>query len=498
MRSSDTTLEFPEIRHPIEHHSAQSALAHIQELYDKSIHTIRSLFDSINAGQELPYAIEDSTYPFLGIRVSPQQLNFNPLLSFGTVGAAGLHGITLTHPDLFHSYYLEQISLLLQNHGGPVIVGESNVEIPLPFALDFTNKAWGQEITSHLPDFFVLPDLSKIDDSIANGTRKTLSHAVHPLALFEASRVDYSLHRLYHYTGTLPGHFQKFILLTNYQKYIEMFRSYAYQQVTEGTEYAAFIEPGNIITYNPRFACSTPANPNSTEQLIYQPQMPAYHLVRPDGNGLTFINIGVGPSNAKTITDHLAVLRPHCWLMLGHCGGLRRSQTLGDYVLAHAYVREDHVLDDDLPHWIPIPPIAEVQVALQQAAIKVTGLSESDLKSRLRTGTVFTTDNRNWEMRSDYVFPLFNQSRAIAMDMESATIAANGFRFRVPYGSLLCISDKPVHGEIKTRSSANHFYQQRMEQHLLIGIETMRALANEGGTRLHSRKLRGFDDPPFR
>ena len=83
--------------------------------------------------------------------------------------------------------------------------------------------------------------------------------------------------------------------------------------------------------------------------------------------GITMVNIGVGPSNAKTITDHIAVLRPHAWLMLGHCAGLRNTQALGDYVLAHAYVREDHVLDDDLPVWVPIPPLAEVQVALRGA-----------------------------------------------------------------------------------------------------------------------------------
>src|SRR3546814_5295631 len=110
--------------------------------------------------------------------------------------------------------------------------------------------------------------------------------------------------------------------------------------------------------------------------------MPAYHLVREDKLGVTLVNIGVGPSNAKTITDHLAVLRPHCWMMVGHCGGLRRSQQLGDYVLAHAYIREDHVLDDDLPVWIPVPPIAEIQVALQEAVRSEEHTSE--LQSLMR------------------------------------------------------------------------------------------------------------------
>ena len=117
--------------------------------------------------------------------------------------------------------------------------------------------------------------------------------------------------------------------------------------------------------------------------------------MREDKLGVTLVNIGVGPSNAKTITDHLAVLRPHCWMMIGHCGGLRRSQQLGDYVLAHAYVRDDHVLDQDLPPWVPVPPIAEIQVALQEAVARITGLSGADMKSRMRTGTVVSTDDRN-------------------------------------------------------------------------------------------------------
>ena len=102
-------------------------------------------------------------------------------------------------------------------------------------------------------------------------------------------------------------------------------------------------------------------------------QMPTYHLTTPFGQGVTLANIGVGPSNAKTMTDHLAVLRPHAWLMVGHCGGLRQSQQIGDYVLAHGYLREDGILDSVVPTEMPIPALAEVQVALQEAAASVTG-----------------------------------------------------------------------------------------------------------------------------
>jgi AMP nucleosidase len=184
--------------------------------------------------------------------------------------------------------------------------------------------------------------------------------------------------------------------------------------------------------------------------------------------------------------------------MLGHCAGLRNSQQLGDYVLAHAYMREDHVLDEDLPLWVPIPALAEVQLALEQAVADVTQVQGYELKKILRTGTVVSTDNRNWELLP-HPGPerRFSQSRAVALDMESATIAANGFRFRVPYGTLLCVSDKPLHGEIKLPGMANTFYRERVDQHLRIGMRAVELLRQERPGALHSRKLRSFVEVAF-
>src|SRR4051812_8909929 len=205
--------------------------------------------------------------------------------------------------------------------------------------------------------------------------------------------------------------------------------------------------------------------------------MPAYHLTRADGeDGVTIVNIGVGPANAKNITDHLAVLRPHCWLMIGHCGGLRQSQVIGDYVLAHGYLRRDRILDNLVPLEMPIPALAEVQVALQQAAARVTGEPGEALKKRLRTGTVVTYDDRNWELRWSQERRQINLSRAIAVDMESGTIAAQGYRLRVPYGTLLCVSDKPLHGEIKLPGAANAFYERAVGEHLQIGLAAVELL----------------------
>ena len=311
-----------------------------------------------------------------------------------------------------------------------------------------------------------------------------------PLAPFTAQRVDYSLARLEHYTATSPDHFQNHVLFTNYQFYVSEFEAFARTRLDDpDSGYVEFVSTGN--------QCITRGDQPIT-QPAKLPQMPTYHLKRADGGGITLVNIGVGPSNAKTATDHIAVLRPHAWLMVGHCAGLRNSQKLGDFVLAHGYLRDDHVLDDDLPVWIPIPALAEIQIALEQAVAEVTELQGYELKRVMRTGTVATIDNRNWELR-EHTGPVqrLSLSRAIALDMESATIAANGYRFRVPYGTLLCVSDKPLHGELKLPGMASDFYMTQVARHLMIGIRAMELLRDMPLERIHSRKLRSFDETAF-
>ena len=280
------------------------------------------------------------------------------------------------------------------------------------------------------------------------------------------------------------------MLFTNYQFYVDEFEAFARAALGDpASGYTEFVAPGNQIIDRPD---------GEIVPLAKLPQMPAYHLKRAGNQGITLVNIGVGPSNAKTATDHIAVLRPHAWLMVGHCAGLRNSQRLGDFVLAHAYLREDHVLDDDLPVWVPIPALAEVQVALQEAVAEVTKLEGYELKRIMRTGTVATIDNRNWELR-DQSGPIhrLSLSRAVALDMESATIAANGFRFRVPYGTLLCVSDKPLHGELKLPGMATDFYRTQVASHLLIGVRAMEKLRDMPLERIHSRKLRSFSETAF-
>ena len=165
--------------------------------------------------------------------------------------------------------------------------------------------------------------------------------------------------------------------------------------------------------------------------------------------------------------------------MIGHCGGLRQSQTIGDYVLAHGYLRRDRILDDLVPTEMPVPALAEVQVALQEAAARVTGERGDALKRRLRTGTVVSYDDRNWELRWTQERRRINLGRAIAVDMESGTLATQGYRLRVPYGTLLCVSDKPLHGEIKLPGAANAFYERAVGEHLRIGLAAIDLLRGE-------------------
>ena len=468
-----------------------AAVGRLIELYDMAANYLCTTFSDV-LSKGMPTNRFRAFYPEIRLTTT----TFSPTdsrLSFGHVAEPGRYSTTVTRPRLFANYLRQQIGLLIRNHGMPVQIGVSQTPMPVHFAVANDSaltvpQEGAMEFT--LRDVFDVPDLSSMHDDIVNGYGYTHEDGSHPLAPFTAQRVDYSLARLSHYTATDPSHFQNHVLFTNYQFYVEEFEAFARKMLADPSSgYTAFVGPGNVEITEADATLPT---------LSKLPQMPTYHLKRANDGGITLVNIGVGPSNAKTATDHIAVLRPHAWLMVGHCAGLRNSQRLGDFVLAHGYLREDHVLDDDLPVWMPIPALAEIQVALEEAVADVTEYEGYELKRIMRTGTVATIDNRNWELR-DQSGPVqrLSQSRAIALDMESATIAANGFRFRVPYGTLLCVSDKPLHGELKLPGMASEFYRTQVAKHLLIGIRAMEKIREMPLERIHSRKLRSFEETAF-
>ncbi len=469
---------------------AGAAVARLQSLYDAAIAFLCDHFTTA-MGEGAPATRIRAFYPEIRLTTT-SYAQVDSRLSFGHVSAPGTYATTVTRPDLFRAYLTQQIDLLIRNHGQPVTIGCSDTPIPVHFAVaargGITVPQEGAAGFT-LRDVFDVPDLATTNDDIVNGTHVPRD-GTGPLALFTAQRIDYSLARLSHYTATDAEHFQNHILFTNYQFYVEEFEARARERLADpASGYTSFVATGNVEITD----ADAPITPP-----LKLPQMPTDHLKRADGSGITLVNIGIGPSNAKTATDHIAVLRPHAWLMVGHCAGLRNTQALGDFVLAHAYLRDDNVLDADLPVWVPIPALAEIQIALEQAVAAETRVEGFDLKRIMRTGTVATIDNRNWELR-DQSGPVqrLSQSRAIALDMESATIAANGYRFRVPYGTLLCVSDKPLHGELKLPGMASEFYNTQVSSHLRIGIRAMETLREMPLERIHSRKLRSFDETAF-
>ena len=478
--------------------NAHAIIDQLAAIYDESVANLRQALASYVQDGTPPAADARRNgafaYPELRIDYGGNMPGAAPARAFARLTQPGTYATSIARPELFRDYLVDQLEHLARDYDVKVSVGRSASEIPYAYVIENSGIQVGDIGTAELSRFFPSNELVHLGDEIADGVWVSDEGEARPLALFDGPRTDFSLARLRHYTGTPPEHFQQFVLFTNYVRYVDEFVGVAVDALRrKDGRFTSLSVPGGVYERGDL----TDAEAQIAAGPWRRHQMPAYHLMAEGGTGITLVNIGVGPSNAKTICDHVAVLRPHVWLMIGHCGGLRPSQKIGDYVLAHAYLRDEHLLDDILPPEIPLPAIAEVQQALFDATTAITGEDEDSVKQRLRTGTVVTTDDRNWELRYATSALRFNQSRAVAIDMESATVAAQGYRFRVPYGTLLCVSDKPLHGELKLPGQANAFYERAISQHLRIGIEALNLLQREG-EGLHSRKLRSFDEPPLR
>ncbi|QDV55800.1 AMP nucleosidase [Rosistilla oblonga] len=289
--------------------------------------------------------------------------------------------------------------------------------------------------------------LQLIDESDFDHTRKKVF-------LFGPERAELSIQRLEHYTGTQVEDFQRYVLLTNYQMHMN-----------------AFIE----------------AYPDCIRPQRTDVQMPALHQRTVNNDGVTIINIGVGPSNAKNLTDHIAVLRPDAMLMVGHCAGIRNHQEIGDFVLGSGYMRADRLLDQTLPTSVPLSP----NFVLNRNLARV--LDERKLPYRF--GVVYTTIDRNWELTLRGTLADLRASRSIAVDMESATVAANGFRYRIPSATLLCVSDKPLHGKPKLAAEALEFYKKTKSQHLAVAIAAIELAKQEFPGGFPNSDIRAMDEP---
>lgn len=227
------------------------------------------------------------------------------------------------------------------------------------------------------------------------------------------------------YTGRELKDFSKFILLTNFEYYLEVFAE-IYQVPIIGEDKTM-----------PNVSC----------------------------NGITLINFGMGSPNAATVLDLLSAIEPEAVLFIGKCGGLKEKNSVGDYILPIAAIKGEGTSDDYLPHEVPALPAFSIQKACSKIIVQHN--------RQYYTGVVYTTNRRVWEY--DNLFKEYlRRTRAMAVDMETATLFTVAFANRIPLGALLLVSDRPMISEgIKTIDSDKQVTQNFVKQHLEIGIEVL-------------------------
>jgi AMP nucleosidase len=410
--------------------------------------------------------------------------------AFGRLTERGVYATTVTRPALYADYLAEQLRLILEDYAVTVTVHLAAGN-PLSYVLDGT---FGAEIGAVRPQdlarHFPTTELAEIGDEIADA-EYFVGDGPFPLSLFDGLRTDFSLARLAHYTGTRAEDFQRYILFTNYHRYVDEFVDWAGRQLGTG-RFTALTGAGGLQID----ATTDSARDRLSDTAWRRHQMPAYHLIAPDRSGITLVNIGVGPSNAKTICDHLAVLRPEAWLMIGHCGGLRPTQKIGDYVLAHAYLRDDHVLDPVLPPEIPIPAIAEVQVALR-------GRRRTGQRHRRNRSQAADADRHRGHHRRPQLgialLALGPSAEPVARGRHrhgKCRHRGTGLSFPRALRHFAVRVGKPLHGKSSCRDRPTAFTRKRSPRIWRSGPP--RASFARTGARLHSRKLRAFNEPPFR
>jgi AMP nucleosidase len=241
------------------------------------------------------------------------------------------------------------------------------------------------------------------------------------------------------YTGTPLEDFGKYILLTNFSSYLRTFAEW----------------------HNVQICCEDKPMPTAS------------------ADGITMINFGMGSANAATVMDLLSAIKPKAVLFLGKCGGLKKQLNLGELILPIAAIRGEGTSNDYFPPEVPALPAFNLQ--------KAVSTTIRDHNRDYWTGTVYSTNRRVWE--HDEVFKTYlRRVRAMAVDMETATIFITGFSNKIPSGALLMVSDQPMVPEgIKTAASDQKVTQEFAEFHLRVGIDSLKEIINDGLTVKHLR-----------
>ncbi len=413
----------------------------LKHIYHVQIENLRTI------GQKnmSAYALMAVTYPLLSININNK-----------------FYASPVARPDLFEHYYMEECHRLtkiapLYSTESRFAVSKSKHAIPLALVDEDLAYALTQEQMA-----FRKINILAIE-AVEEEERRNCSNNIEdyvdtrPLMWFHPTRVDYSINRLKHYTGMSAEYLQDYIIFVNYQKYLRYFIEYAKQEISNGN-FVDLIGPSDTSLIQNKM--QVPANWNDS---IALPQMPAYSLVLPNRQGITLVNIGVGASNAKTIADHLSVLRPKFAMMLGHCGGLLSDHAIGDYILGDQHL----MIDFDNAHHVSVSCASYFN---EIARCVVTG-------KKTHIGPVVSVCDRNWELHASKVHQSVRDFKAIGIDMESAMIVKVFEQFGVPSASFLCISDRPFHREIRLQKMAQNFYASKLEAHLIDALNMLRQFA---------------------
>ncbi|MDR7330694.1 AMP nucleosidase [Corynebacterium guangdongense] len=463
--------------------SVDAAVDKLVELYDTACETARTCI----ASQDYE-AYVDVVYPKITVDVNEWR-PIDRTEPYGYVNEAGRYAAEVSKPGLMRDYLHDQLTRLTRNYPCDVFVGPSQTRIPPEYIAGMPDVSEARR-AGDVGEVIPRPTLDDVHDAIVDGDWDAFHGEERPLLHFGPQRFDIACARLEHYTGIDVESLQKYILFTNYAMHTTEFVKFGLRQLQDSqSRYERLMLPvGETIGRG---------DEREIEDLTLESrfQMPRYDLVTATGDGITMINIGVGPSNAKTITDALAVLRPEAWIMIGHCAGLDARMRIGDLILGNAYQRYDHILDERIGHHNPIPAVPEVQRALEASVHSIYG----EEKSQMRTGTVISTDDRNWEWKTPKdLWEWLRGSTAAAVDMESCAIATNGYRYRIPYGTLLSVSDLPLHAVPKLPAQAQAFYENSKQAHMMCAVDAMEKLAQDP-EKLHTRKLRRtMGEVPFR
>jgi AMP nucleosidase len=239
------------------------------------------------------------------------------------------------------------------------------------------------------------------------------------------------------YTGTPLEEFGKYILLVNFNNYVHRFAG----------------------MNSTRVCCEDKPMPNAT------------------AGGITIINFGMGSANAATVMDLLSAIKPKAVLFLGKCGGLKKRNRLGDLILPIAAIRGEGASNDYFPPEVPALPAFNLQ--------KAVSTTIRNYHHDYWTGTVYSTNRRVWEHDEEFKKYLL-RIRAMAVDMETATIFTTGFYNKIPSGALLLVSDQPMTPDgIKTAESDQNVTKDFADLHLRIGIDSLKEIINDGLTVKH-------------